>query len=171
MATFTPAYEKMILNEGGYVLHSVAGDRGGQTYGGIARNFHPSWKGWAVIDQGGMDSPELAQMVRSFYKINYWDRIKGDDLDYQGVAEAIFDFAVNAGSKTASKLAQLVVEATPDGIIGDQTLSKLNQTDEEQFVVKYALAKIARYAEICRRNPGQKKFLFGWINRTLGGLS
>lgn len=39
MSDFAVAYERMIRNEGGYVLHQVAGDRGGQTYAGIARNF------------------------------------------------------------------------------------------------------------------------------------
>ena len=171
MADFHPAFEKMIINEGGYILHNVAGDRGGQTFAGIARNFHSNWEGWAIIDQGNTDNPELTQMVRNFYKDNYWDKVKGDDLNHEGVAAAIFDFAVNAGIKVASKLAQLVIGATPDGIIGSKSVSMLNNVDEEHFKAKYALAKIARYAEICKRNPGQKKFLLGWINRTLGGLS
>ena len=37
MAEFLPAFESMILHEGGYVLHDVPGDRGGQTYTGISR--------------------------------------------------------------------------------------------------------------------------------------
>ena len=45
MADFQPAFEKMIRNEGGYTLHNVASDRGGQTFAGIARNFHPNWPG------------------------------------------------------------------------------------------------------------------------------
>ena len=171
MAEFIPAFEKMIINEGGYVLRTVSGDHGGQTYAGIARNFHSNWEGWAIIDQGHTDNTELSQMVRNFYKGNFWNKVKGDDLNHQGVAEAIFDFAVNAGVKTASKLAQLVIEATPDGIIGPKSVLKLNTEEEGYFIAKYALAKIARYAEICKRSPDQKKFLLGWINRTLGGLS
>ncbi|NDF50116.1 MAG: surface-binding protein, partial [Betaproteobacteria bacterium] len=61
MADFAPAYEAMIRNEGGYVLHDVPGDRGGQTYAGIARNMNPRWPGWALIDRG-QDVP--AQLVR-----------------------------------------------------------------------------------------------------------
>ena len=37
MADFCPAFEKMIRNEGGYVNHTVAGDRSRQTYAGIVR--------------------------------------------------------------------------------------------------------------------------------------
>ncbi len=171
MAEFALAFEKMILNEGGYVLHNVSGDRGGQTYAGIARNFHPDWEGWGIIDRGDMDDPGLTQMVREFYKKNFWNKVKGEDISGQRIAEALFDFAVNAGIKTASKLAQVVIEATPDGIIGSKSVGKLNGMDEEIFVPRYALAKIARYAEICKRNSNQKKFLLGWINRTLGALS
>ncbi len=38
MAQFEPAFELMIRDEGGYVLHEVPGDTGGMTYAGIARN-------------------------------------------------------------------------------------------------------------------------------------
>lgn len=171
MADFAPSFEKMIKNEGGFVLHNVTGDRGGLTYAGIARNFHPNWSGWRILDNGDTDNPQLTQMVSDFYKENFWDRVKGDGINNQEIAESIFDFSVNAGTSTASKLAQLVVDAIPDGKIGSKTLEKLNAMDSELFTLKYALAKIARYAEICKRNDSQKKFLLGWVNRTLGALS
>ena len=63
MADFLQAFESMIRNEGGYKLHSVEGDRGGMTYAGIARNFHPNWPGWAAIDAGDIPDTEL---VRQF---------------------------------------------------------------------------------------------------------
>ncbi|NBW20755.1 MAG: N-acetylmuramidase [Caulobacteraceae bacterium] len=167
MADFLPAYEAMIRNEGGYVLHDVPGDRGGQTYAGIARNMNPRWPGWALIDRG-QDVP--AQLVREFYKINFWDPIQGDRIISQVIAQTIFDFHVNAGA-VARKLAQLVVGATPDGAIGDKTLAALNAYDEERFVMAYALAKIARYRDIVSRDRSQLKFLLGWINRTLQGVA
>lgn len=167
MAEFNPAFEKMIRNEGGYKLHHVSGDKGGQTFAGIARNYHPGWSGWRLIDADDLDNPDLTARVRDFYKENYWDRVKGDDIAKQKTAETLFDFAVNAGYRTAVKLAQLVVDATPDGILGPKTLAKLNQAAEDDFALRYALAKIARYAEIVNRDRSQNKFLLGWLNRTL----
>ena len=167
MADFAPAYEAMIRNEGGYVLHDVPGDRGGQTYAGIARNMNPRWPGWALIDRS-QDVP--AQLVREFYKVSYWDPIQGDRITSQVIAQTIFDFHVNAGA-VARKLAQLVVGATPDGAIGDKTLAALNAYDEDRFVMAYALAKIARYRDIVSRDRSQLKFLLGWINRTLQGVA
>ena len=167
MAEFKDAYEKMIRNEGGYTLHTVQGDRGGQTYAGIARNFHPDWSGWQYLDNNDLDNPQLTGHVRDFYRQHYWNKIKGDKIQDQSVAETLFDFAVNAGHKTATKLAQLIVGTTPDGIIGPVTLQALNQFDAEAFNIRYALAKIARYAQIVNRDRSQAKFLLGWINRTL----
>jgi len=51
-------------------------------------------------------------------------------------------------------------------------VERLNQIpDGQRFKEQYALAKIARYVEICNKNPVQVKFLKGWINRTLKGLA
>ena len=58
-----------------------------------------------------------------------------------------------------------------DLCIGPKTLQALNGADEEGFVLRYAIAKIVRYAQICNRDRSQSKFLLGWTNRVIGGLS
>ncbi len=170
MDNFEKAFEFMIKNEGGYILHKVKGDRGGQTYAGIARNFWGNWEGWEIIDNDDMENPALTGFVRDFYKKNFWDKIKGDLITDPMVSESIFDFAVNAGTKTASKLVQTVVGSTPDGILGKITIGKLNDHDSQLFIMAYSLAKLARYKWICRRDPVQKKFLYGWVTRILKGV-
>ena len=167
MADFIPAFEAMIKNEGGYVLHNIHGDRGGMTFAGIARNMNPKWAGWDIVDAGG--TPH-ADMVRSFYRTNYWNPVRGDEIVHQAIAQTVFDFAVNAGVPVAAKLAQLVAGTTPDGKIGFKSVEALNAYDPEKFVLAYALAKIARYRDIVSRDRIQQKFLLGWINRTLRGV-
>ncbi len=171
MAEFINAYNKMIHNEGGYVNHKVQGDRGGQTYAGIARAFHQDWQGWQLIDNNDLSSNQLTRLVIEFYQEKFWDRLKASEIKNQKIAESIFDFSVNAGVRTAVKLTQLVVGANPDGIIGANTLAKLNRTEEELFIPKYALAKVARYTKIVKRDRSQSKFLLGWLNRTLKAIS
>lgn len=166
MADFAQAFEKMMRNEGGYILHQVPGDTGGMTYAGIARNKNPQWSGWAAIDSGQMPD---ASVVRAFYKPLYWDAVRGDELP-QNVAESIFDFGVNAGTSVAKKLAQIVVNQAPDGVFGDKTMAALSAAGDN-FGAMYALAKIKRYLEICNRDPVQTKFLRGWLNRTFKGLA
>jgi lysozyme family protein len=167
MAEFAPIYERMILDEGGYRLTNVAGDRGGQTYAGIARNRHPGWVGWSHIDKG--ETPPTA-LVREFYRSQFWNPIRGDQIVNQIVANDIFNFAVNAGVGIAVKLAQITVGVASDGVAGPVTLAALNKVDPHDFNKAYALAKIARYRDIVQRDRSQSKFLLGWINRTLSNL-
>jgi lysozyme family protein len=170
MAQFEPAFEIMLADEGGYLLHEVPGDTGGMTYAGIARNKNPQWPGWALVDKKEMGG-SLTPMVREFYRTEFWDKMRGNEIANQEVANTIFNFGVNAGMGMAVKLAQIVVGATPDGGVGAKTIEKLNQvTDGKLFKQAYALAKMARYAEICNQNRTQVKFLLGWLNRTLKGL-
>jgi lysozyme family protein len=170
MANFEQAFEKMITDEGGYVLHTIPGDTGGMTYAGIARNKNPNWPGWNLIDHETTSNPLLSGMVRNFYKVEFWDRIRGDEIANQVVAESVFNFGVNTGMGVAVKLAQLIVGATPDGAVGDKTVEKFGNVEPEAFKKAYALAKITRYADICNKNRSQSKFLLGWLNRTLKGL-
>ena len=169
MADFDPILKKMILDEGGYKLHKVAGDSGGLTYAGIARNYHPRWPGWKLIDAGITSSIELSRLVREFYVDEFWQPIAGEKLE-QHVANVIFNFAVNTSPAVAIKLAQSCVECMPDGVVGPKTINALNAVEFNAFNANYAIAKVARYAAICNKNRSKSKFLLGWINRTLGLL-
>lgn len=172
MADFNPSFEEMILEEGGYKLTNIAGDRGGSTYAGISRKMNPQWPGWAAIDRG--ETPPT-YLVRDFYHDGYWAPIRGDEITSQLIAHSIFSFAVNTSTPgrptLAVKLAQLCLGVVPDGVIGPKTLRALNSADEGHFRSAYALAKIARYRDICMRDRSQVKFLLGWINRSLKGVA
>jgi len=161
--TFDSAYEAVIRREGGYILHQVAGDRGGQTYAGIARRAHPDWIGWDDIDQGHTPTTE---MVRSLYRHRYWDAIHGGEIP-DSIAVLLFDAAVNMGTKVAIKLAQIVAGTTPDGVLGPKSLAALTAVAPDRFIPLFTLARIKRYGEIVNRDRTQNRFLLGWINRCL----
>lgn len=176
MANFDEAYEATMKAEGGYV--NDPDDPGGETYKGIARKRNSKWDGWVNIDllkqkpnfPKNLDqNEELQNKIKTFYEINYWDKIQGDSILDQDVAESIFDFGVNAGPRTSAKLAQMSVQASPDGIIGPQTLEKLNAEDKKTFLAMFALAKIGRYVNICENNATSRKYFYGWVRRTLEG--
>lgn len=168
MADFATSYEATLLNEGGYRVETVPGDRGGQTFAGISRKAWPNWHGWAAIDAGAQPA---AQDVRDFYRANFWTPLRLDEVSEQAVAASVYDFAVNAGRRTSAMLAQVVVGVTPDGQIGPVTLAALNACDARAFVPSFTLAKVARYRDICMRDRSQAKFLLGWLNRALKGLA
>jgi lysozyme family protein len=175
MADFNLALEHVLRNEGGYVFDKD--DPGGETYKGIARNINGTWDGWITIDllkkqsgfPGNLDTnTALQDTIKTFYKNNYWDRIKGDDLNEQLKANSIFDFAVNAGVSTSATLAQIVAGATPDGVIGPESVGMINALDNEHFLASFTVAKISRYIGIIKKRPSSQKYLYGWISRALG---
>ncbi len=123
--------------------------------------------GWKDIDAGRTPDTSL---VRDFYKTEFWNRIRGDELVSNPIAYLLFDFAVNASYSVSIKLAQIILELQADGVIGPKTVQALNSTDTEVFVLKFTIAKIARYRDIVTKNPSKKVFLLGWINRVLSTL-
>ena len=166
MADFEKILKDTINCEGGFVLHDVAGDRGGQTYAGIARRRHPAWPGWQLIDEGRTDG--CGTMVEAFYYQKFWRPIHGDLITNDRIAAATFDFAVNAGPTTSIRAAQRVVEVGVDGLMGPITLAAINASEPESFLDAFALARLRHYAGICNVDRSQAKFLLGWVNRTLG---
>lgn len=174
MASFENALTKTLLSEGGY--GNDPSDPGGETYKGVARSMNGKWDGWPLVDalkrQPGFPanlekSVELQTKVSEFYRSAFWDRVQGDDIADQDVAHTVFDFAVNAGVGTSVVLAQHVVEVTPDGVLGNNTLSKINEAKPEYFLAAFTVAKIARYVGIVNKRPESRKYFFGWISRAL----
>jgi lysozyme family protein len=177
MAEFNPALEKVLNHEGGYA--NDPNDPGGETYKGVARKIHSKWDGWTIIDiqkkQPGFpaileNDANLQQKIREFYETQFWARIKGDEITNQEVALSIFDFAVNAGTATSASLAQKVVDAVTDGVIGTKTLEKLNAFNPDHFLAAFAVAKIARYIQIVEKNSKTDKYFYGWVRRALNDI-
>ena len=156
MANFETAIEKTLLNEGGYV--NDPSDRGGETKYGISKRAYPN------VDIKNLTTDQ----AKEIYKRDYWDKLKADNIESQLVANELFDTSVNMGVRTASKLIQGCVDAHPDGIIGNATLQKINEMDEELLLLRFKLAKVARYTYLAKKRPANRKYLLGWINRALG---
>ncbi|MDD3488327.1 MAG: glycosyl hydrolase 108 family protein [Paludibacter sp.] len=174
MAKFNLALLKVLSHEGGYV--NDPDDLGGETYKGIARNSHSSWSGWQIIDKSKKDKSfpvkivndvNLQQLVEQFYFELFWQPLKADQIQNQTSAESVFDFAVNSGLSTSVRLVQSIAGTKIDGIIGAQTLNKINSIDFGYFQAALTVAKIEYYMNIIRRRPTSKKFLLGWISRSL----
>ena len=174
MAEFKIAFQKMLTHEGGY--SNDPDDLGKETYKGISRPNHNNWSGWSIIEKSKRKSDfpsilekdiELQKQVELFYLYEFWLRLKADQIANQTTADSIFDFAVNAGIATSLQLAQSIVGTKTDGIIGDQTLKKLNSLDFGYFQPAFTVAKITHYISIIKKRPTNKKYLYGWIIRAL----
>lgn len=174
MAKFNLAFSKMLSHEGGYI--NDPDDLGGETYKGIARNSHGAWSGWSIIDQDKIKSnfpksletnEKLQSLVEQFYFNIFWRPLNADQIQNQTSADSVFDFAVNAGTATSTRLVQSIVGTKIDGVIGEHTLNKINSMDFGYFQAVLTVAKIKYYMNVIRKRPTSKRFLLGWISRSL----
>lgn len=174
MADFKKSFDQVLANEGGYVNDPV--DPGGETYKGISRKNWPLWMGWQIIDlmEGYPGFPQsldnhtgLQDEIKLFYQTNFWNKIHGDQITDQAVAESIFDFAVNTGILPAVYLAQKVADTTSDAVIGPKTIAAINSFNPDHFLAAFAIEKIRRYIAICQKHEPSKKYFFGWVSRAV----
>jgi len=106
--TFSECYESVTKQEEGGYCDKI-GDRGGETYRGIARNFEPNWKGWVLIDQikqngisipyNWTDGARLDELAEEFLEEKYWIKPKIAFFD-EILRLQIFDSYVNSGANT-----------------------------------------------------------------------
>jgi len=176
MANFHVAYPIVHANEGGYV--NISSDKGGETYGGISRVWHPQWPGWVLIDAWKaihgvpkrykyIEMPGLVEEVVAFYRVR-WDDIMGDKLRSQAVANQLYDFATGTGK--AVKIAQNVLvemgfKLTPDNAFGPKTLAAVNAADSAEFFTRLKAARIAYYHYLVQQDATQQVHLTGWLVR------
>ncbi|MEE9384342.1 MAG: glycosyl hydrolase 108 family protein [Nannocystaceae bacterium] len=148
---FADVFQRTMHHEGGY--SNNPDDLGGETYKGISRVYHPSWIGWAIVDgwkakhlqapenrdEGWLQNNERMQRyVREFYKAQFWDTWRGDDvLEIDGaVAAEVFDTGVNMGVQKAVYYLQRALnvlnregeswlDLEEDGLMGSRTLTAL----------------------------------------------
>jgi len=133
MADFKKAITKVLKSEGGYA--NDPDDLGGETYKGISRKNWPEWEGWKIVDREkknknfpkSLDSLVfLIDEVLKFYKVNFWDKVWGDKINKQLVAEMLFDSAVNEGVSPAIKRAEEVAGLPKTGKMSNELLIKIN---------------------------------------------
>lgn len=134
MAKFEIAYQRTNRFEGGW--NHVKGDSGGETYCGIARNFHPKWPGWKLIDARKpiryntvFKDEEIKRLVRDFYKRTFWDAIDGDKIEDQNCANRLYDFGVNAGQARSIKNLQAIFGLPQTGRITPELMKRINKPE------------------------------------------
>lgn len=186
-----PVYDKacsiLSVVEGGWVNHSS--DKGGETIFGIARNFHPEWKGWDIVDdlakklgrgtkkfiESVNNNKELYELSKDYYKANFWYPSKCDYLPEE-VAICTFDFSVNSGIKNSQRQLQEVIrksgyDVPVDGRVGPISIEACRKLYDKigaiEFVSRLLRRRYEFYQNIVKSNPSQKIFLKGWVNRLI----
>ncbi|MCU4176467.1 glycoside hydrolase family 108 protein [Carboxylicivirga sp. N1Y90] len=176
--TFDELFDGVIKHEGYYA--NVTGDRGGETYMGVARNLHPNWDGWEYIDayketygkikrNFKIDIPELNQLVKDFYKHTFYDHYQIGSIKNGSLQEIIFDWCVNSGHWGSRGVQRTLnqffnAELKMDGIIGKQTLKIINGCNPRELFEAIKAARIRYYYTIAKKGQNYR-FLKGWLRR------
>ena len=149
---FDKCLEMLLHHEGGYVWHEE--DPGGETNLGVTKKVYQDWGGTKdMIDLTVED-------VAPIYKKNYWDRCKCDELG-SGLDWAVFDWAVNSGTRRVSKALQKACGAERDGVIGNKTLSLANGQNVKYMIEEISVIRQSFYESL----RTFKTFGRGWTRR------
>ncbi len=187
---FITSFNKVLSSEG--FISNNTFDKGGFTYKGISRVKHPTWPGWIIIDSSYRSTylqsvplqllnsnTVLQNFVVEFYRSAFWNKIQGDLLPTQNIANELFESSINLGVPAASEIlqrtinllnrnARLYPDILVDGIIGTQTLAALNKSiaanGEKLLFNLLNFYQAKRYIEIMERDHTQEIFI-GWFNR------
>ena len=158
---FDKIFNYLIYVEGGYTDDKY--DKGGKTKYGIieveARKY--GYK--------GLMKDLTLELAKEIYFKKYFIKNKLDKIDNEEIALSICDWTVNSGAwglkKAQQTLNELGYNLIVDGIFGNKTLQALNTVDVNKFLELYHEKQRLFYNNIVKRNPTQKKFLKGWLNR------
>ncbi len=149
---FDAAFHKLLGHEGGYVDHPK--DPGGATRWGVTERVAR-----ATGYSGHMkDFP--VELAKAIYRRDYWDAVKAEQLPAEA-RYAVFDAAVNSGTKQAIKWLQRAVGAADDGAIGPKTLELVAQADPH----KLKAAMVGDRLEFMTNLPTWPAFGKGWARR------
>lgn len=184
MAQFKVALAATDQTEGLYC--NATGDAGGETYRGVARNFHPKLGLWKYIDMAKQELgsctrdsaaqwlkrlnanlaqiPALQTAIDKFYRAQFWDANKLTSVADQGVANWIYDHVVNAGARGV-KWAQEAAGVKADGEIGFVSIEAINAMPPAEFLRR--AEDVAAFYRLDRAlaKPSQIQFLPSWLRR------
>jgi lysozyme family protein len=123
------SFAAVLKHEGSFVNNPK--DPGGMTNLGVTK---VSWEAYMDHDVSEFEMRALTpEIVKPFYKKNYWDKIRGDDLP-SGIDYAAYDWAVNSGPGRAAKYLQRIAGVAEDGTIGPRSLEAIKKCDAKSTV-------------------------------------
>lgn len=163
--------------EGGFI--DDPRDPGGATKYGISLRFLRGLvpelgdiDGDGDVDAEDVLSLDLAGAVE-LYRTQFWQPLGCDGMPRRA-ALALFDAAVNLGRRRAVCAAQVALRRlgcsrlAVDGIIGPRTLAGIAaHGGGVDLAMALSIERCRVYRDLCVRNVSLRRYLPGWLNRTL----
>ena len=143
-------------------------DRGGATNMGVTIS---TWRqvGYDKDGDGDIDVQDLKlltceDVIKRVLKPYYWDRCKADLIKNQSIANTIVDWVWSSG-KWGIVIPQRILGLNADGIVGPQTISALNASNQVNLFNTIQKERIKFVMSICKNDSTQNRFLNGWLRR------
>ncbi len=172
-------FEKAILNtfkaEGGFqndpadTANYVNGVCIGTNRGISAQGYYSYYKKVPTV----LDMKNLTiDQAKQIFKGNYWDKVGGDFIKNQSVAEMMFQFIIGSGASQISDIKDIA-----NAIHGKEYLKEndlpimksecdfINSLDQSALFMALWKWRYSWYDIVVARNPAKKKYLNGWRNR------
>lgn len=175
MASFDKAIINTFKAEGGFQQDSsdnanyVNGILIGTNRGISAQGYYAYYKKVPTVN----DIKKLTvEQAKEIFKGNYWDKVCGDLINNQSVAELMFQFVIGSGlsqisdiKDIANKIGGKTVLTLNDLPITKQDAFFINSINQESFHARMKEWRFDLYNRIVAKNPAKQKFLKGWQNR------
>lgn len=187
--TFDSALKVILSHEGKW--SNDQDDKGKETYKGISRVNWPQWSGWIAIDahKAAKSFPsnletdeELQELVASFYRINFWDALRCDDMPDE-IRFELFDTAINQGKYMAifnlqralnllNQNGKLYADIATDGKIGPGTVQTARACPYKVALHNTMnILQAQHYIGISEKDRTQEKFFRGWISNRVSWMA
>lgn len=161
---FDEAFTILLKNEGSLSLDK--NDPGNWTSGAVGHGILKGSKfGISASSYPTLDIPNLTiEESKKIYKRDFWDKLSLDSLP-KTITFDMFDCGVNGGISRAIKLLQKTVGATPDGVLGQDTIQRTNNYGVN-LSKHYNANRLLFYTSLNTFDSQGK----GWVNRIANNM-
>lgn len=175
MADFRKIFELTLNHEGGFQKFAndsanyVNGKLIGTNRGISASAYYTYYKRVPTEQDMRNLTKEQAYQI---YKANYWNKINGDKINNQSVAELMFQYIIGSGASQlsdlkdiANKVAGKKIIASVDRTFTDAEIELINKLPAKIYWEALKAWRHAYFLRLVAAKPKLKQFLKGWQKR------
>lgn len=158
----------VVRREGGYVNHPA--DKGGPTKYGITKKTLAAYRGVPNDSLTAQDVRNLTEdEAVAIYKQDYYTPARITQMPSK-TQELAFDMSVNHGvtggaNITRRALRSMGVDIPATGGTNNSLISAMNSVNQDDLYDAMVKTRVQTYYAIVQKDPTQKVFINGWLNR------